>query len=621
MIERMKRVDFLMSINDSEIFLDDLQALGLVHICSQSLADDDGLLSLEKRITAFENTIAALHKYHTSSAETLILDESIIMDAEVFQEKVHTSLEMLGKLETERDEHRHNLDILAHWGNFDSSEMRAIEDAGVRISFHVASKKQFLHVDISDRYIELISEKLSKLLFVEFIPSDFSEREPLFPPENFPRIGVDRLKEKLEKCISQINEIEQKLHILALNAQILEDSIRELKREHERRMASLSLGSAPEGSICFLSGYIPVSSLSQIQNFLEQRSILPVFSEPDKSETTPVLLRNNSVTRLFEPITRIFGLPQYVEIDTTPFFAPFFAFFFGICLADVGYGVLLFLASLVGLFVLKKHTLRLFAMLGFILGCSTIIGGVLLNTIFGVKLDILPRIPEEIRTLILFKDLNDAMVFSIFLGVLQISLGFTLQVVNKIRQDGFVAALFPIGTFLFLLGSLVMGINSFFGTDFSIGPMKVGLWVNFFGRGSMVGIMMLCVGIALIMLFNNHRKSIWIRPVLGILEMYGIASGLLGDILSYIRLFALALAGALLGGAINLIAMMVRGEQPNFFSWIFMILILLGGHSINFALAALGAFVHPLRLTFVEFYKAVGFSGGGYPYTPYGGKI
>jgi V/A-type H+-transporting ATPase subunit I len=158
------------------------------------------------------------------------------------------------------------------------------------------------------------------------------------------------------------------------------------------------------------------------------------------------------------------------------------------------------------------------------------------------------------------------------------------------------------------------------GSEFSIGPIPVGALIVTLGNTVLIGLGIAAFGVLLILFFNNPEKKIWVRPLLGLWEMYGIASGVPGDILSYIRLFALSLAGGLLGGAINLIAVMIRGENPNIFSWIFMLLVLIGGHFINFALAALGAFVHPLRLTFVEFYKAVGFIGGGKPYKPYGGK-
>jgi V/A-type H+-transporting ATPase subunit I len=194
-----------------------------------------------------------------------------------------------------------------------------------------------------------------------------------------------------------------------------------------------------------------------------------------------------------------------------------------------------------------------------------------------------------------------------------------MQVVNKWRQNGFTASLQPAGTFLLIVGVAIWAVGNM-GRAFSVGPIPVGTWINALGNTAGLGLGMAALGILLVLFFNNPGKKIWIRPLLGLWEMYGIASGVPGDILSYIRLFALSLAGGLLGGAINLIANMIRGENPGVFSWIFMLLVLIGGHFINFALAALGAFVHPLRLTFVEFYKSVGFTGGGKPYSPYGGK-
>ena len=259
------------------------------------------------------------------------------------------------------------------------------------------------------------------------------------------------------------------------------------------------------------------------------------------------------------------------------------------------------------------------AALGFILGLMTVIGGLFLNTLFGMKIDALPNLPEEVASFLLFRDINDAMAFSILLGVVQILIGFIMQVVNKWRQEGFAASLQPAGTFLLIIGIVVWAVGNM-GSTFAVGPIPVGAWIVMLGNTVGIGLGLAAFGVLLIMFFNNPGKKFWIRPLLGLWEMYGIASGVPGDILSYIRLFALALAGGLLGGAINLIALMIRGDNPGFFSWIFMLLVLIGGHFINFALAALGAFVHPLRLTFVEFYKAVGFRGGGIPYAPYGGK-
>ena len=249
----------------------------------------------------------------------------------------------------------------------------------------------------------------------------------------------------------------------------------------------------------------------------------------------------------------------------------------------------------------------------------TVIGGLFLNTFFGMKIDGLPSLSPAIRSMLLFRSIDDAMAFSIMLGVIQILLGFIMQTVNKARQDGFQAALQPVGTLMLIVGTAIWAVGRM-GESFAVGPMAIGAWIARIGDTARIGLGTGAVGVLLILLFNNPHKKFWIRPLMGLWEMYGIVSGVPGDILSYIRLFALSLAGGLLGGAINLIATMIRGDSPGIFAWFFMLLVLVGGHFINFALAALGAFVHPLRLTFVEFYKSVGFAGGGRPYAPYGGK-
>ena len=401
---------------------------------------------------------------------------------------------------------------------------------------------------------------------------------------------------------------------------IIEERVRSIEEQLELVLTTLNLRPEAGGEILRMTGFVPSGDSDRLAAFLDSRDVVYLLEEPDKDDRIPVKLKNGRVVRLFEPITRIFGLPSYAELDTTPFFAPFFAFFFGMCLADFGYGLIVLALSAAAFFVLKKPVMKSIAALGMILGFTTLIGGVILDTLFGTRISDISDLPESISRLILFRDNDSAMYFAISLGVIQVMFGFVLQTVNRIRQDGFQGGLKPIGTFLLIVGVVFYAMGAL-GTDFAIGPIPVG---KLFHAGGIdpgrIGMVLLIGGVALVLFFNSLDKKIWLRPLLGLWEMYGIVSGVPGDILSYIRLFALGLAGGLLGGAINQIAFMVRGDTPGIISTVLMLLVLAGGHGINFALAALGAFVHPLRLTFVEFYKAVGFSGGGKAYTPFARK-
>lgn len=617
MVEKMRMVRLLMAAADSAGILDSLQDLGLVHISETGTALSPDLPTLQSRLGSLRKAASILEareKNHPSDAVILSElpgDASGVLDA--VTSAVHELSERRNRLERlEKD-----LEALEPWGGYDPAVLAELERNGISISLHLLGAKAFDGADFDDRHMEVISRSGAQVRFAEIRESGYDE--PLFPAERLPAAGADGIRRELESCRDDIAAFDITLNSLTAALPILRDGIREAESSLEREMASLSLEDAADSEVSVLTGYIPVSLAAELEHYLADRSIVPIFSDPEDPAAAPIRLRNNPLARLFEPITSIFGLPQYTEIDTTPFLAPFFAFFFGMCLADVGYGIIVTAGSLAGIIFLKKPAARRLAALGFILGLTTVLGGLLFNTLFGTAIDGLPGLPPGVASMLLFRDLNDAMAFSIFLGVVQILFGFTMQMVNRTRQGGFAAALQPAGTFLFLAGAVVLGLTVMDNPAMTIGPIPVGAWFS----GDAVrqaALAAVIAGVVLILLFNNPEKKIWIRPLLGIWEMYNVASGLLGDVLSYIRLFALSLAGGLLGGAINLIATMIRGDDPGILSWFFMLLVLAGGHFINFALAALGAFVHPLRLTFVEFYRAVGFAGGGTAYAPFGGN-
>jgi V/A-type H+-transporting ATPase subunit I len=622
MVEKMKRLYLLMAASDSDEVLSGLQELGVVHIETDSVVPDEDLEQMKRSITDFKKSRDTLEGRRPdedsfSSGQA----KPAFRDAGSIHRRVQEIVGRIADLQGEAERHTKDLSILEPWGDYSPESINSLENAGIAVSFHAASSKVFGETDFKDRHVEIINEDKSKFYFVELrkIGGETALPETLFPEERLPDTSRSVLLANLEKAKSGIDELEAELTALSGSLGILEAEIGRLETLSERRTASLALSETADGEVTRLSGYIPVSLLDDLEAFLESRSILPLIRDPNETWKTPIRLKNGPVARLFEPITKIFGLPQYVEIDTTPFFAPFFAFFFGLCLADVGYGAIVTIGAAILFFLSGKKGVKSLAALGFILGLMTVIGGLFLNTFFGMKIDGLPNISPAIRSMLLFRDIDDAMAFSIMLGVIQILLGFIMQTVNRARQDGFQAALQPLGTLMLIVGTAIWAVGRM-GESFAVGPMAIGVWIAGIGDTARIGLGTASVGIILILLFNNPHKKFWIRPLMGLWEMYGIVSGVPGDILSYIRLFALSLAGGLLGGAINLIATMIRGDNPGIFAWFFMLLVLVVGHFINFALAALGAFVHPLRLTFVEFYKSVGFAGGGRPYAPYGGK-
>jgi len=223
-------------------------------------------------------------------------------------------------------------------------------------------------------------------------------------------------------------------------------------------------------------------------------------------------------------------------------------------------------------------------------------------------------------------DMYGSMTFAIIVGILQVMFGFILQVINKVKSNGIQAGFQPLGVFCILSGLFIIlspvlketeiPLVKFLGKLLNSIPSSN---ITLFGMENLklTGAILLGVGILFVLLFNNIDKPIFVRPFLGLWELYGIVTGIPGDVLSYIRLFALGLAGGLLGHAFNQIALMLKTNIGGVGGIIGMLLIMIFGHSLNLALTALGAFVHPLRLTLLEFYKSIGFTGGGKVYAPF----
>jgi V/A-type H+/Na+-transporting ATPase subunit I len=611
MVERMQKLTVLMLRSGYERFLQELQDLGVVHVEQGEYAETEDLTRVRSAIQRYKKVLHSLAPYKQSEH-----DGDVVGDIETLCHEIDDNLAVLSTMQSDREKLIKDITLLQPWGRFDPELIRKLEQVDVSIRFYTMPQARFMKEDFADCTVEIIDEDKRSVQFV--IISRGSDGQPVvdYPEERLPSVDGRLLESGLNSLDEQITAQVEILERFGNQSWQIERHLSLLTDELEYLVAGTSLVPEAGGEVMCLTGFVPVSATKGLIPFLEERSVVHILDHPGEDDVIPVKLRNRPFARLFEPITRIFGLPQYTEMDPTPFFAPFFALFFGLCFADFGYGVIVLVGSAVAYFVMKKKTAKSIAALGIVLGAMTIVGGLLLDTLFGKEITGMSMFAGNMGKLAFFYDIDSAMYLAVALGIIQVLFGFVLQAVNRIRVHGFFGGLQPIGTFLLIAGVVTFAMGKL-GSDFAIGPIPAGRIFHVFEDPSLIGLILVAVGIALVLLFNNINKKIWIRPLLGLWEMYGIASGVPGDILSYIRLFALGLAGGLLGDAINRIALMVAGDTPGIVTGFFMVLVLIGGHAINFAMAALGAFVHPLRLTFVEFYRAVGFAGGGKQYKPY----
>lgn len=345
-----------------------------------------------------------------------------------------------------------------------------------------------------------------------------------------------------------------------------------------------------------MEGWMEAKELEAVTRYLEARfekdefALLSREVLPDEVAEVPIRLRNNSLVEPFELLTEMFALPKYNEIDPTPFLMPFYCVFFGMMSADLGYGLLLCLGTLVALKALHlRGAMRKNIKLFHILSYPTMIWGVLFGSFFGFEM--------PIGLLSTSKDVNKILMLSVLLGVIQIFVGLLLGTHLKLKDKDYY------GLFSDALGWL--GLMVGFGL-WIVGAMvmKVATLV-FLGK---VIASVSALSIVLSTMLASDNKLVGLGS--GLYNLYGI-SGYVGDIVSYTRLMALCVSGASIGTAFNSIILLLP-LPARLTVGLFLFVAL---HGLNLFLTYLSAYVHGIRLQFVEFFGKF-YEGGGKAFRP-----
>ena len=603
MIVKMNKYAFMVYHKEYETFLSDLRDAGVVHLVeTKSTADNKELQeSLIQR-----KRIDTLKRYF----KTLLADQKDVQQAPARDISVKEGLRLVQKIEECQDKKallesaRQTLEkeiaYMEIWGEFTYSNINKLQRAGYHVTFFTCPTSKF-NEDWVEKYNAIqISTYQSVVYFItitkigEVIEID-AERPKM------PDRGLAKLRARYNKQLEDIKAIADRLKQYAVEDYNTLDMLdKKLHNQFNYSNAIVQATKEADDKLMLMEGWAPAENEEALEKLLDDKGFYYQKLEIKDEDNVPIQLKNNRFSRLFEPITKLFSLPNYNEFDPTPFFAPFFMMFFGFCFGDAGYGIIIVTACT----LLKRKVapeVRPFLSLFQFLGLATIIFGLLSGSFLGIAL-------ADVKALSSFKhyflNTDNLMTLSIIVGLLQIVFGKCVAAAQVIYLKGWKYGIAPIGWIVVIVAALtIYGLPML---EIVLPPVAL----------NVCNALMLA-GLLVAMLYNSPGKNVFMNFGSGLWNAYNLASGLLGDTLSYIRLFAIGLTGAILGGVFNELAFTMTDGLNVVLRAVLVLLILLVGHSINFGLCMISSMVHPLRLTFVEYYKNAEFAGGGKSFNPF----
>lgn len=627
MIQEMKKLTFLVTNGEYEKFIANIRELGVIHVeeLQQGATSDELQAGLDMAVR-YKEALKALD-FAAESYEP----SATYMPQPADASKAVVLLDTVERLLKEENSVKHSIDAtddaiqqLEPFGEFSWDSIRQLEQSGYKPYFYAVNNKMY-KAEWGEKYFATaINEINKKTYFVAFSNEDQEPditAERLFLPDE--SLSVYQEKRKvLEEQLVSIHE--QMLQVNAVDRASIEAGQVANENDIQLSKVHLSKEDIAGGAVKLMVGWTLKEKADGVVDYLEKEHIFYELEDPAFDDNVPIQIKNDKFSSLFEPILRMYSLPNYHDIDPLPFFAPFFMLFFGLCMGDMGYGLLIFAASIAIIFA--KPDLAKYGKLGALLGGMTCICGFITGTFFGIDLAtvdwefIKPMQPYFINDSMKdsFFGYSPMMVISVIIGLIQVLLGMTLAGCKAVKNYGFVYGVGKFSWVVALLSATLLFGFPLFGVEWSH-PVQYVFYAL---------IALSALGIFFLNNPNAYKKDSVLGKALGvgsnigggIWATYGMSTGLLGDLLSYIRLFALGLTGGVLGSVFNQLAMEMSPDVPVVHELV-MLIILLFGHGINFGLCMISSFVHPMRLTFVEYFKNADFEGNGKEYNPFQVKV
>lgn len=603
MIVKMSKYAFMVYHREYDAFLTTLRELGVVHVKeTNSVLDNAELQALLAERKQVSTAIRYCKNLNSQTKEVTVAPARGLTKAE--------GLKLVGKLEEMQEKQAQlqaakvslekDIAYMDIWGEFSYANIRRLKKAGFDVAFFSCPTSKYEPKWGEEYNAFLVNNFQSVTYFVTVTktgtPIDIDAERPKMPDR-----GLAKLHLAMEQLLDNIKVLNNQLKEYAAEQyNTLVELEKNIQNEFNLSNTLVQTDREAGDKLMLLEGFVPTEEAPAMEVALEKEGYY--FQELDiqDGDRVPIKLKNNKFNRLYEPITKMFSLPNYTEFDPTPLFAPFFMLFFGLCFGDGGYGLLVLLAC--SFFKRKvnpdfKPYLTLFQYLGL----AAIIVGTCTGSFFGIALADVPAL-SKVKDYFVSSD--NLMTFSIVIGLVQIIFGKTVAAFKMKAQKGVKYSIAPFA-WVFVITALAL----------AFGLPMLNLQLPETVKTVFIGIAV--IGLVVAYLYNSPGKNIFLNFGTGLWNTYNMASGLLGDTLSYIRLFAIGLTGAILGGVFNQLAVDMTEGMNIVLRAVCMLLILLVGHAINIGLCTISSLVHPLRLIFVEYYKNAEFEGGGKEYRPF----
>ncbi|MCI0514847.1 hypothetical protein L0128_16655 [candidate division KSB1 bacterium] len=595
MLKKMQKVSVAGLASHAPQIIDQLQELGVLHLIHLQDAYDASRID---KLQSEKNTIQNTLKYLAANQKELPATSVQLDPVEIIRQTaaIRTRLD---EMVEERRKLLRQIDIWSFFGDFDPAQVLRLKNQGIYMQFFRANESTFLREDqIFDQHdVVVLEQKLQKVFFctIGLVPI----QSPLYEEIQLPEWGLAELRQRLVTQTPEKEKLEQELGVLCSQKEKLLEQY--VHTENAFNFQKAVAQQVITGELFYLQGWAPEDQAPALKQLSDQAGFLILIEAPTAEDNPPTAHRNNVAGEIGESLIYIYDTPSYKDIDPSKTVFLFFTIFFGMIIGDAGYGTLLLLLSL-WLIRGKRHGIKLFRKLSITVSISTILFGILNASYFAIKINPDTSIGRILYSLaLLYKDTSQkeglmaAMFFSLWAGVLNISWVNLYKAWHERKLS-------PLGWIPALIG-LIPLLKLLFGVPWSGWEKVVGLW-PLYG-----GVLFVAISVAI-----ETKTSLGGRVGAFAFAIYTVVQ-LIADLLSYLRIFALSMAGAKMAETFGMLFGMIVDGAGVVLGVIFGIIILLIGHSINLVLNIMGGVIHGLRLNFIESYHWC-LDGGGAKYSP-----